>query len=202
MMYQRALDAGLFPTMLALSQAIGRSVGAVSNAIAIANLPSEVVAAFNSPSEIQFRYAKELRDAVAKAPEAVVEAAKALLAIGPQPPAEVFKALTRAGAGSFQPLKTNGSETSEAVSGKQTQATADGFQPLKTANHAVSMDSGGGCGKDRTGMPGAPERRLRITGKPVVIQSDGTDTVVRINAALLPRERWAEFEKAIRKLLA
>jgi hypothetical protein len=51
-------------------------------------------------------------------------------------------------------------------------------------------------------MPGAPERRLRITGKPVVIQSDGTDTVVRINAALLPRERWAEFEKAIRKLLA
>jgi ParB family chromosome partitioning protein len=94
MMYQRALDAGLFPSMLALAKAIGRDQGNVSKAISIAKLPGAVVEAFPSPHDLRFCDAKDLKDAVAKAPVAVVEVAKGLAAEPKARPApEVLKAL-------------------------------------------------------------------------------------------------------------
>ncbi|WP_157266386.1 ParB/RepB/Spo0J family partition protein [Azohydromonas aeria] len=103
-MYQRALDAGLFPNMLSLAKAIGRDHGDVSKAIAIAGLPSPVVEAFASPADIRFRDSKPLKDAVAKAPEAVIAVAQAI-ATEPEkrPAAEVIQALTKAAEGDCGP---------------------------------------------------------------------------------------------------
>ncbi len=224
--YQRALDAGFFPNALAMSKAIGRSVGAVSGALAIANLPVEVIAAFASPSDVQFRYAKELRDAVVQAPEAVLAAAKALKDTGPQPAAEVFKKLTEAASGAFQPLKTASDAVAAAPSEEEAPAVPDKFQPLKTATEAdvenpqdshfdasssdfqplktnglaVPGDKGNGAPKSRTEAMAVPERRAKIGGKPVVFRASGKSTVLEIDAALLPQEQWADFEKMLRKL--
>jgi ParB family chromosome partitioning protein len=107
MMYARALDANLFPSMNALAKAIGRDQGDVSKAIAIAKLPDPVVQAFPSPHDIRFRDAKELKDAVAKAPDAVVEAAKAITAEPESRQApEVLNALTNAARGGYGPSIT------------------------------------------------------------------------------------------------
>lgn len=225
--YQRALDAGMFPSALALSKAIGRSVGAVSGALAIANLPIEVIEAFASPSDVQFRYAKELRDAVVQAPEAVLAAAKALKATGPQPAAEVFKKLTEAAVSDFQPLKTAAGGTAAIATGGAIASTPNDFQPLKTAtgdsarppeggrsdaarsdfqplktNEAVIPgDKGNGSTKGKVAASAIPERRAKISGKAVVFRTSGTNTVLEIDGALLPKEKWADFEEGIRKLL-
>ncbi len=175
MMYVRALESGLFPSMLALARAIGRDQGDVSKAIAIARLPSEVVGAFASPRDIRFSDAKDLKDAVAQAPEAVVEAAKALKQGEPQPAATVVRVIKAAAA--------KGVGSSNPPTPKASVPVAK--QPAeKSEQGAASLD-----------------RRLKIAGKPVVIRTDGTDIVVRFNATLLPQERLAEFEKALRKLL-
>jgi hypothetical protein len=44
-------------------------------------------------------------------------------------------------------------------------------------------------------------RRMKIAGKPVVFRAAGKSTVLEIDARLLPKERWAEVEKALRTLL-
>jgi ParB family chromosome partitioning protein len=93
-MYARAIDEGLFPSLRSLAQTIGRDAGDVSKALRIARLPPEVVAAFQSPNEIQFRYAKELDDAVQANHDEVMRVARSLA--GTQRPAnDVFLALTQ-----------------------------------------------------------------------------------------------------------
>jgi ParB family chromosome partitioning protein len=173
MMYQRALDDGLFPNMLALSKAIGRSPSDVSAAVAIVNLPGDVVAAFESPKDIRFRDAKPLKDAVAKAPEAVAQAAKALAATPEARPAqEVVKALADAAVNDFRPSKTAPGKAPPSQ-----QATAEG---------AAATDD---------------ERRVKIAGKSVVFRASGKSTVLEIDARLLPKERWAEIEQVLRQAL-
>lgn len=191
MMYQRALDAGLFPNMLALSKAIGRSPGDVSAAVAIVNLPGDVVAAFESPKDIRFRDAKPLKDAVAKAPEAVAQAAKALAAAPQARPAqEVVKALADAAVSDFRPSKTEPNKLAgdTGVSDfrpSKIRATAPADQPAAAGEQAAADD----------------ERRVKIAGKAVVFRSSGKNTLLEIDARLLPKERWAEIEKALRTLL-
>jgi ParB family chromosome partitioning protein len=92
MMYRRAMDAGLFPSMRALAQAIGRQPGDVSSAIAIAKLPQEVVEAFRSPGDIQFRFATGLRKALETAPDTTLEVARSL-AGADKPAADVYEAI-------------------------------------------------------------------------------------------------------------
>ena len=101
-MYKKALEEGLFPSLSKLCETSGCHKGNASTAISLAELPAEVVAAFPSPNDLQFRWAKPLKDACAKDLKAtlavakgIVDGQKKLTAAG------VFSALTSTGGGAF-----------------------------------------------------------------------------------------------------
>lgn len=94
MMYRRALDEGLFPSQRKLSEALGVDLALVSKSLSVARLPDAVVAAFESPLVIQYRWAQPLAEAVQKDPEAVLARAKELAMKSPRPlPKEVLEHL-------------------------------------------------------------------------------------------------------------
>lgn len=64
--YRRALDEGLFPSNKKMAEALGVDLGIVGKALTLAGLPVEVIDAFKSPLKIQYRFAKPLKDALAK----------------------------------------------------------------------------------------------------------------------------------------
>lgn len=80
-MYRRALDEGLYASLRQLALELGVDPGNVSRAVSIARLPAEVVAAFDSPTQIQYRWGQELQTALQRDPEGVVSRARAI-AIG------------------------------------------------------------------------------------------------------------------------
>ena len=95
-MYMRALEQGLFPSAKQMAIAIDRDMGNISRAMALAKLPSDVVQAFGSPLNLQFRWASPLKDAHQKDPERLLEIARELAARAVKPaPAAVFALLTR-----------------------------------------------------------------------------------------------------------
>lgn len=63
MMYRRALEKGLFPSNKKLAEKVGVDLAQVGKAISLAKLPPEVIEAFASPLDLQFRWAKPLFDA-------------------------------------------------------------------------------------------------------------------------------------------
>ena len=77
-MYARALDSGLFPSNRQLATAIGRDLGDIGKALALARLPKVVVEAFASPLDLQYRWAKPLNDAQQRDPEGLMRRARAL----------------------------------------------------------------------------------------------------------------------------
>lgn len=77
-MYRRALDEGLYASLRQLAYELGVDPGNVSRAVSIARLPAEVLAAFGSPTQIQYRWGQELHAALQRDPEGVVSRAKAL----------------------------------------------------------------------------------------------------------------------------
>lgn len=83
-MYKRALDEGLFPSLRKLASSIGVQVGNLSTAVQLASLPPEVVAAFPSPLSLQFRWASVLKAAVDERRAEVIEEAKVLAAMTPR----------------------------------------------------------------------------------------------------------------------
>jgi ParB family transcriptional regulator, chromosome partitioning protein len=97
-MYMRALEMGLFPSAKQLAAAIDRDMGNISKAMALAKLPADVVRAFGSPLNLQFRWATPLKDAHQRDPEGLLAAARELSAREPAAsPSEVFVALTSVG---------------------------------------------------------------------------------------------------------
>ena len=94
-MYRRALSEGLFASLGELSKELGMDKGNLSKALRLAELPDDVVNAFPSPLDLQFRWAKLLNDAVKQAPEEVLERAKRLSEKnkGKHSPKEVLDAL-------------------------------------------------------------------------------------------------------------
>jgi len=93
-MYQRALDEGLFPSNRKLADAVGVDLSALGKALSLAKLPHQVVAAFSSPLEIQFRWAKPLADALDADPSGVVKRAEAIAKLEPRPSGkDVFERL-------------------------------------------------------------------------------------------------------------
>jgi len=95
--YHKALNEGLFPSARRLAEQIGLDHSNVAKALRVAELPQEVVGAFRSPVEIQFRWAVALDKAFEKDPDAVLAAARSLAGRSPRPAAaEVFRALTEA----------------------------------------------------------------------------------------------------------
>jgi ParB family transcriptional regulator, chromosome partitioning protein len=94
-MYVRALEQGLFPSAKQLAAAIDRDTGNIGRAMALAKLPAEVVRAFGSPLNLQFRWAAPLRDAHQRDPEGLLAAAREVAALTPSlKPAAVFLRLT------------------------------------------------------------------------------------------------------------
>ncbi|NDZ17234.1 chromosome partitioning protein ParB [Variovorax sp. WS11] len=97
-MYMRALEQGLFPSAKQLAAAIDRDLGNIGKAMALAKLPGEVVRAFGSPLNLQFRWATPLKDAHQRDPEGLLAASRELTTRVPPPsPAEVFAELTAQG---------------------------------------------------------------------------------------------------------
>lgn len=97
-MYLRALEQGLFPSAKQLAGAIDRDLGNIGKAMALAKLPGEVVRAFGSPLNLQFRWATALKDAHQRDPEGLLAAAREIALREPAAtPAEVFAALTGQG---------------------------------------------------------------------------------------------------------
>ena len=98
-MYKRAIDDGLFPSLRRLATSIGAQVGNVSTAIQLASLPPEVIEAFPSPLSLQFRWGTALKAAIDKSPDDVLAQARELGAMTPKLAAkEVLARLTGAGA--------------------------------------------------------------------------------------------------------
>ena len=100
-MYARALDKGLFPSNRQLAAAIGRDLGDIGKALALARLPQAVVDAFGSPLDLQYRWAKPLGEAQQRDPEGLIRRAQALKQPrrAPMSGKQVFDALVAADQG-------------------------------------------------------------------------------------------------------
>ena len=111
-MYKRAIDDGLFPSLRKLATAVSAQVGNVSTAIQLASLPAEVVDAFPSPLGLQFRWGATLKAAIDKDSEEVLKRARQLAGMTPKLSAkEVLARLTGEGPSSKQapvPLVSGG----------------------------------------------------------------------------------------------
>lgn len=83
MMYLRALEKGLFPSSRKLADQVGADLGQVGKAIALARLPKEIIEAFVSPLDLQFRWAKPLTDASEADPTGMIARAHSAKALGP-----------------------------------------------------------------------------------------------------------------------
>jgi ParB family transcriptional regulator, chromosome partitioning protein len=93
--YRRALDEGLYPSLRRLAESLGVDVSLVSKSVSLARLPEGVVAAFQSPLDIQFRWAAPLAEAMQKDPEGTLARANAIAATrGKMSAAEVFDKMT------------------------------------------------------------------------------------------------------------
>lgn len=110
-MYKRALDAGLFPSLRKLASALGVQVGNASTAVQLASLPDAVVAAFESPLVLQYRWAAQLQAALDRDHAGVLARAADLAALPARLPArQVLQRLlgdpagATAASGSFQVL--------------------------------------------------------------------------------------------------
>lgn len=109
-MYARALDEGLFPSLRKMAEALGVDASNASKAIALARLPAAVLAVFPSALDLQQAWSSPLSVALQKDPDAVLSRAAALQKLSPRPAAShVFKVLIGTG------VVSNHTPTSEAV---------------------------------------------------------------------------------------
>ena len=81
-MYRRALDDGLYSSLRRLAEGLGVDVSLVSKSVSLARLPEAVVAAFQSPLDIQFRWAAPLTEAMQKDPDGTLSRARAIAETG------------------------------------------------------------------------------------------------------------------------
>lgn len=95
-MYAKALDQGLFSSARKLAEEVGIDQSQLNKALALARLPDEVLKAFASPLELQYRWASDLVKALQQDPEQVLAAARVMALEAPRPKsADVFHRLTR-----------------------------------------------------------------------------------------------------------
>lgn len=83
-MYKRALDEKLFPSLRKMADALGAQASHASTAVQLASLPAEVVAAFPSPLVLQYRWAVPLKEAVDANPDYVRAIASELSKLDPK----------------------------------------------------------------------------------------------------------------------
>lgn len=77
-MFKQALDSGLYPSARSLAHGLGIDISLVSKALTIAQLPTEVLYAFASPLDIQYRWASALNAAHRENPQALTARASVL----------------------------------------------------------------------------------------------------------------------------
>jgi ParB family chromosome partitioning protein len=94
-MYRSWLSVGLFQTQGDLAAAVGRDDSPVSMYLQIADLPSEVLAAFVDPRDISLRWAPQIMKALKEDREHVLGVARAVCSLSPRPSAaETLRLLT------------------------------------------------------------------------------------------------------------
>jgi ParB family chromosome partitioning protein len=71
-MYARALDKGIFPSIRKLAEDAGADATLVSRAVGLARMPQAVLDAFQSRLDIQYRWASELKVVIEKDPDVVL----------------------------------------------------------------------------------------------------------------------------------
>jgi ParB family chromosome partitioning protein len=119
MSYRTALEDGLFQSNKKLAEALGVDVGNLGRAISLAELPAEIVSAFPSPLDLQYRWAKPLREALQKNPKACFAVAKKLTSSTSKLKASaVFAALTNADAQDIATTPTSSKVLDVKVSNK------------------------------------------------------------------------------------
>lgn len=79
--YARALDEGLFTSARKLAETASIDLSQLGKALALARLPSHVIAAFPSPLDLQYRWATLLTQAIQKDPDLILSRAKELLVV-------------------------------------------------------------------------------------------------------------------------
>jgi ParB family chromosome partitioning protein len=127
--YRVALDTGLYPSIRRLAEAIGVDISQAAKVIRIADLPEEVLGAFNSPCDIQVNWSSKLNAAVEKDPEGIRKRARKLAAAAEKrKPRQVFEALTEATQGDegVEPFHTPMEITNTKSGAKATIAPARG----------------------------------------------------------------------------
>jgi ParB family chromosome partitioning protein len=144
-MYKRAIDEGLFPSIRQLAAAIGAQPGNVSTAIRLASLPDAVVNAFPSPLGLQFRWGAALSAAIDKDGDAVLALARELGSFSPKlEPKDVLARLTG--------VQAQGSRAAPEVLMRQGQVVGSWGT---SAKGDVSVQLSAGC------LSSAKVRRLR-----------------------------------------
>jgi ParB family chromosome partitioning protein len=94
-MYAKALDAGLFSSMRKMAEEVAYDQSQLSKAVSLARLPADVVKAFVSPLELQYRWASDLVASLQQNPDIVLSVAKVIQMESPRPAAAaVFSRLT------------------------------------------------------------------------------------------------------------
>ncbi len=103
-MYARALDEGLFPSARKLAEAVSIDLSQLGKALALARLPKEIVDAFASPLELQYRWVSDLNAALQKDPDLILTRARELSKVqSKEVGLKVLKALLHGGGGTVPP---------------------------------------------------------------------------------------------------
>lgn len=106
MTYAKALDEGLFPSARKLAESASIDLSLLGKALTLARLPSDVIKAFPSPLDLQYRWASEITLAMQKDPDLVLSRAKDILNQSPRPSASQVLALLTKGGGTVPPPAT------------------------------------------------------------------------------------------------
>ena len=94
-MYAKALDEGLFPSARKLADEVGIDQSQLNKALSLARLPLDVLKAFESPLDLQYRWVADLVGAIQKDPDHVLSLAKTIHVETTRPAsADVFRRLT------------------------------------------------------------------------------------------------------------
>lgn len=101
-MYRHALNERLFGSNSDLARALGVDLGMVGKALDLADLPTAVVEAFESPLDLQYRWAKPLKEACKADEKGVLRRAQEIAKLSPRPnTAEVLARLV----GTYAPAR-------------------------------------------------------------------------------------------------
>lgn len=172
-----------------LARLVGLDVSVVQKAIDIAALPAAVIAAFGSASEIQYRDAKPLKDAVAQARDSVIACAESIK--GQEIPAkEVTAKLVQAAEAAAAAVAANGQ--------------TPGVEPFNTPARPLSIEvDGQALGNVAIDKKGLPQIHLALPLNPRQ-QADLAQLIQKFlrSKVLHPAARKPAVKKAAAEILA